>query len=214
MKSFQALFNALSLSAILSCTMTLPAFASGIITIETHGNVQREVVNLANEELDTVPEGVQRVLKEKGWKVIVTDENLNQKFYGGKMYEMYGLSYWNGAGLGGSIMIANEPDAADCTPHEIGHAVDCELGFPSASAAFAEIFRAEIQNYAPTTCSVREHHIGSEREFFAAIFNEYCQNPEHCKAMCPRSAAFIENAIKAFVDKGKGPNTEVKGELS
>lgn len=199
MRTLQRLFAVLAAVIFMAPgTTAMEAYASNILAVKKDGNVSDSLVGLANSEMNLVPDSIQRELMNRGWSVYVTDQNLDQAYFFGAYGSVSGMAFQYNNG-GGFVKFENRENAIrSCVPHELGHAIDHELGDVSGSAEFSAIFNAEKNRFYPTAVTLRSHLLSGENEFFAAVFDEYCRNRGNCAAMVPQAYAFMENQLRIF----------------
>ena len=130
MKIFRKLI--LFICAVFVMHSAEPVYASSL-NVMKEGNVSDNLINLAIQQLDTyVPEAVQRVLKNKGWTVYVTSDNIDQKYFFGAYGSVSGVAVANSSTKGSFVAMENREKAVlNSVVHELGPAVDYDLGYVS-----------------------------------------------------------------------------------
>ena len=192
LKSGAALAMFLTIQAVGLCFCAAEAQAAAYLTVGTCGSVDPENVEIADQTMDLVPEKIQKVLRDRGWTACVSDEDLDRKYMNGAYGGVSGIAIAYKNMKGGVLKFEDRPRAVtNSVPHEVGHAVDYELGNVSDTPEFERIYRKEAQSFYPTSDTMRSHLLSSQREYFAGVFDEYCRNPENCAEMVPESYEYM-----------------------
>ena len=190
------------LNGVLCMEQTIGANISAPLTIQREGRVNDRVVAIAQNEMNLVPIGIRQYMEDHNWHVYVTDKNLAQEYFMGQYDRVAGVTYM-GAGGNGYIAFENRESAVTCSvPHEVGHAMDYELGDACSSAEFQAAYRAEAGTFRPSANVMVNHVISDVHEYYAAVFDEICRNEANCRAMAPRSYAFVKACMDQLLRKG------------
>ena len=197
MKIFRKLI--LFICAVFVMHSAEPVYASSL-NVMKEGNVSDNLINLAIQQLDTyVPEAVQRVLKNKGWNVYVTTDNIDQKYFFGAYGSVSGVAVANSSTKGSFVAVENREKAVlNSVVHELGHAVDYELGYVSKTSEFQRIFSIERSRFVPTVGIDAAHATSSSQEYYASAFDEYFRNPGNLSARAPLTYNYIASTIVTF----------------
>lgn len=170
-----------------------PFRTSNINIAKIDGNADPFWQNQLNLELEKLPEKLLKTFEEEGWKICITDCDINKVFYDGK-YELV-LGTTNYAKK--QIYIAdNERAIQEATMHEIGHWLDYRNGFLTNTDAFGEIWDAEASAFIrayQATC------VRDRKELFAEGFYQYMLNSSQLQMKTPALYDFINERICAFL---------------
>ena len=163
--------------------------------VEANGNVSQENIILANKYWNMIPYNVRKRFVNEGWHIYVTDQNLAQTFYSGVYNMVAGVTIYEPK----TIYIENRKSAINVSViHEVGHAVDCMLGFVSSSGDFNNIYNSEVLGFVEVDADDPEHAKGSAIEYFAESFNQSILYPGSCSKNSPMTYNYIVNIINNF----------------
>lgn len=157
--------------------------------IKKTSNAEDYVINKINQELEQIPENLYNILKAE-WKIYITNEDLNEKFFDGKLGYIPGATVWTQK----EIYIINNYDKIEMTTlHEIGHAIDCELKI-NEKEEWINIYNEEkiLADFMTNHCK------SSVKEYFAESFSSYIKNPKILEEKCPKTNEYIKQLIKSY----------------
>lgn len=156
--------------------------------IESSENTKDYIIDKTNEEIEKLPDNIYNLLKND-WKIYLTDEDLDDKFFDGALGSVPGATVWNKK----EIYIQNNYDKLDMTVlHELGHAVDCELKI-NEQEEWKQIYNEEKE----LATFMTEHCKSTIKEYFADSFSNYIKNPEELNEKCPKTYNYIEKIMLA-----------------
>lgn len=149
--------------------------------------------------------------KKQNWKIVINDKIppalsasvntvINAKEENRNYYSLNGLTVPRAK----IIYINNKNtkrDILNTFMHEFGHFIDYQLGYPSVSFEFEELY--EINKY----CDIYdEHQSENSTEFFAASYLYYHTKPETLKGRAPSVYEFIDDTINNINEIDAVPN--------
>lgn len=151
-------------------------------------NTEDYIIDKTNEEIEKLPDNIYNLLKND-WKIYLTNEDLDDKFFDGALGSVPGATVWNKK----EIYIQNNYDKLDMTVlHELGHAVDCELKI-NEQEEWKQIYNEEKE----LATFMTEHCKSTIKEYFADSFSNYIKNPEELNEKCPKTYIYIEKIMLA-----------------
>ena len=149
-------------------------------------NTEDYIIDKTNEEIEKLPDNIYNLLKND-WKIYLTNEDLDDKFFDGALGSVPGATVWNKK----EIYIQNNYDKLDMTVlHELGHAVDCELKI-NEQEEWKQIYNEEKE----LATFMTEHCKSTIKEYFADSFSNYIKNPEELNEKCPKTYIYIEKIM-------------------
>lgn len=151
------------------------------------GNISIENLNLLNSELNKLPKSLLNTFVNSGWNIYVTDEDINNNYFGGRFYKVQGATVYTEK----NILITNtEKSIKEATIHEFGHFVDYNFDVTSDDEEFHRIYNEEIYEFmgriSNTEC------VSNEKEYFAESF--YYMYIDSSKVM-PQTYNYLSNII-------------------
>lgn len=153
------------------------------------GIVSDTQVNAVLNGFNALPKNVQDIIIANGYRVEVTDEDIEKLITGG------GTNSWYGATAGNPLYVSiisihqTESEITRTTIHELGHAYDNSIGIVSSSAAFLSCYAAEGK----TMYATADVHDASE--WFSECLVYYALDPALLKQTAPNSYAFMCNLL-------------------
>ena len=157
--------------------------------IKKTANAEDYVINKINQELEQIPDNLYNILK-KEWKIYITNEDLNEKFFDGELGYIPGVTVWTQK----EIYIINNYDKIEMTTlHEIGHAIDCELKI-NEKEEWINIYNEEIL----LADFMTNHCKSTVKEYFAESFSSYIKYPKLLEEKCPKTNEYIKQLIESY----------------
>ena len=141
-------------------------------------------------ELDLIPEEELDIILSSGWDIILTDEDFG--YENGFDMSICGLTLYDDKTI---YVSASNWAIRRSTIHEVGHALDYELGYPSDTKEFREIFEEEKYNFTDCTSIGDNHEISDVYEYFASVYQNMILDYEETAAEVPKTVNFIETLI-------------------
>lgn len=178
---FKAILIALN---ILVSTVSFNPTAYSLIDYSHSDNL---AIDLATY-IDKVPDSVLDMLKEEGYSI----------FLSAQPGSAYGIKYIDGITdtTQNVIVVKNyKGKFRKSVVHEIGHALDDCLNFPSKSESFDLVYEAEKDSIIVTGVDNPSYCKQSPQEYFAEAFQMYIYNPEVLKSSVPDTYEFISNIM-------------------
>lgn len=178
--------------------MGMTAFAAKPGWFSMDGNVSQTFVNEADVEAAKIPASVLNYLSDAGWDFVITDKNLGRTFFPGLNSSVAGVTDFDGK----IVYIEDRTSATSrAVLHEIGHAVDYELGGMSLQQRFQDIYVREKHAFRDTTSVGDGHEISSPTEYFASAWSEFFMNPGRLKALTPDTYGIIQECAYQMHEK-------------
>ena len=148
---------------------------------------QDELNQLLQTELAKCPEAVLTSLYADGWKIVLTEENLSDKYFQGIYSTVNAVT----DSTIKTIWIANTQRAIEkSTLHEIGHYLDWKFGIINTSSEFQKIYADEKANFKLVSGS-SAYAKTSSQEYFGEAFHQCIINPDGMMQNNPKTYAFI-----------------------
>ena len=161
--------------------------------LEIEGNVDSSIAEYANIYYASIPWEVRASLEEDGWRIILTDKDLQDNYYDGDVKgRLAGLTVFSEKTI---YVYASKRDIRRSLIHEVGHYVDYKNGFVSKSDKFKSVFNKEKSSL-KELWKIDDHNTSNSTEFFAEVFNKFVVYNEDCKEEVPKSYKCIKNALK------------------
>ncbi len=137
------------------------------------------------------PDCVRTLLLNNGWCYILsTSEELKElavKY--GYEEDIIGLTIYSEH----KIYISNE--RIDTVIHEMFHAVDCILDFPSKTDEALTIYADEKETFLSTFPTIAYINTSSSCEYFAEAFQQYVFYGDALQESCPKTYVWIEKIL-------------------
>lgn len=150
-----------------------------------------ELQTYLNERLALVPENVMNALIADGWQIILTSENLSERYFQGILSTVNAVT----DSTIKTIWI-NETERAitKSAIHEVGHYLDFKFGIINTSPEFVSIYEAEKRSFKVVDGSAGYARTSSQ-EYFAEAFQQCILHPENVQTNAPMTYAFIMNLV-------------------
>lgn len=142
-------------------------------------------------QYDLVPSHILNPLINKGWTFYLTANDLGDT----SKFHVSGLCTFSNM----IIQVRGDDGRGiqESTIHEVGHAVDYELGWVSNTNEFINIYYNERNSFA-TYLSSNSHHTSDAAEYFADAFKRVIKESEKVKTYTPQTYSYIKNIIDTF----------------
>ncbi len=148
---------------------------------------QDELNQLLQTELAKCPTAVLTALYADGWQIVLTEENLSDKYFQGIYSTVNAVT----DSTIKTIWIANTQRAIEkSTLHEIGHYLDWKYGIINTSSDFQRIYGEEKANFKLVSGS-SAYAKTSSQEYFGEAFHQCIINPDGMIQNNPSTYAFI-----------------------
>ena len=140
-----------------------------------------------DERLALVPQNVLAAMSEDGWQVVLTTENLSERYFQGIYSTVNAVT----DSTIKTIWINKTQRAiTKSTLHEVGHYLDYKFGIINRSQDFQSIYEAEKANFKVVGGSAT-YARSSSQEYFGEAFQQCILYPESMQTNAPMTYAFI-----------------------
>lgn len=178
---FKAVILALN---ILVSTVSFNPTAYSLIDCSHSSNL---AIDLA-AYIDKVPDSILDMLKEEGYSISLSEQP-------GSAYDVKYIDGITDTTQNLIIIKKYKGKFRKSVIHEIGHAVDDCLDFPSKSESFNSIYEDEKEQIIVTGVDNPSYCKQSSQEYFAEAFQMYIYNPEVLKSSVPKTYSFIDKMM-------------------
>lgn len=162
-----------------------------ISDFEFEGEISNESIEIAQKYYFKIPENFRNKFKENGWKIIISNEDLNEKYYE-SIIPIAGLTIYDDK----IIYLGNYGiHLSEAVIHEFGHYFDFINGRISNSEEFLNLFDKEKNNLYFLNNTLKNNAKKQSSEFFAECFQQYFNRPELLKNACPDTYQFLMNLL-------------------
>ena len=152
--------------------------------LKISGNIDEENIRYAENEIKLIPSSLIATFSNDGWNIFITNENINQKYFGGSYDNVMGVTITGT----NEIYIQNRKNSIQQSiVHEFGHFVDCINDFPSLNEEFSEIYNEEASTFKSRISN--SSCVRDEMEFFAHTFYYLIKDSSKCT---PRAAEYVQ----------------------
>lgn len=168
-----------------------PAFQGrNIVPSSTYGflfndGVSAEKFSFVESSFANVPANVLASFTNSGWKIYVSERNLDKLFRFGNS-SILGILMTDRS----EIWISNRVKSADTVLHEFGHFIDEMNGEPSSTPAFVQAHSEEVSSFA-SYHKTHKNNYQTAYEYFAESYSEFILNPAALNKACPKTYAFL-----------------------
>ena len=160
----------------------------GIPIFITDGSCYQYVEPLKNE-MSKIPPQLLTKLANIGWTITITTDNLAETVFLYFYTSVYAYTDFDIK----SLYVEDRIDAIkNATIHELGHALDKELNWPSYSQDFINRFNMDYSGFDYLTPNYKEWQT-DKLEVFAEAFYLCYSNPKTFQQYCPNMYDFIIN---------------------
>lgn len=158
--------------------------------IAINDGVDASWVDAVNRELGKAPANVLQAFTNSGWSFHVTPMNIDGVYFGGQYGAVMGVTVYDAK----TIYLEDRTDAVqEAALHELGHFVDCYLGYPSDTLG---TYDAEAGSY----CSYfGVDFYWDRKEFYADSFWKYLTAPNDLKACAPQMYGYWAETLPAIM---------------
>lgn len=154
------------------------------------GNIDPKYCIMLEENLSVVPDFILSDFYSSGWRVYITDRDIDDTFCEGRYGSVMGLTIYENK----VIFLEDRDKVYDYTiVHELGHWFDCEHDYCSNKDEFVSIFEEETYSF--------EDYYGidfyyNRNEMYAEGFLKYFVDPEGLQVCSPKMYDFIDTQVK------------------
>ncbi len=159
------------------------------------GNVTDEQVAAVEEGFKKLPQKVRQIIISAGYRVEVTDEDIEKLITGG------GTNSWYGASAGSPlyvILVANNQPVNDMlrtTIHECGHALANTMSGADNSELWLSCYAAEGKTLYYTA------EVSNASEWFCECFVYFVMDPEYLRLTAPKSYDYMYTYLNQVLAK-------------
>lgn len=159
------------------------------------GNVTDEQVAAVENGFKKLPQKVRQIIISAGYRVEVTDEDIEKLITGG------GTNSWYGASAGYPlyvILVANHQSTDDMlrtTIHECGHALANTMSGADSSQLWLSCYAAEGKTLYHTA------EVSNASEWFCECFVYFIMDPEYLRAIAPKSYSYLDTYLNQVLAK-------------
>ena len=137
-----------------------------------------------------IPNYIQKSLEKDGWTLEVTDEDLQEKF--DRDTPVAGITVHAEK----RIYIKNTASTITyCTYHEIGHAIDAILKYPSLTKEFTEIYEEEKASFHAVGLYVDDYEKTDVKEYWACTVNNILLTANRYEDSAPRTYEYVRRYL-------------------
>jgi len=181
------------LTLVLTILMCCPVFASDLAVYDLTENTTPDanIITQVNYFTSLLPAKVYEKLARNGWVVYIVDNVGNTV----GMYDNNILALCVPDQR--YVVLGSACQESDAILHELGHAVDAELKYPSTSRDFGLIYGEEVPIFIKTHLTAKAN-TATATEYFAEAFQEYIINPTYLYNNCPKTYTFINACLNSF----------------
>lgn len=169
-------------------------FLSGASLVRI-GNVTDEQVEAVQNGFKKMPRRVREIIIAAGYRVEVTDEDIEKLITGG------GTNSWYGATAGDPlyvILVANNQSVEDMQRtaiHECGHALANTMSGADCSELWLSCYAAEAKTLYHTA------EVSDASEWFCECYVYYLTDPEYLKITAPQSYSYMDVYLNQVLAK-------------
>lgn len=159
------------------------------------GNVTDEQVTAVEDGFKKLPQKVRQIIISAGYRVEVTDEDIEKLITGG------GTNSWYGASAGYPlyvILVANNQPVNDMlrtTIHECGHALANTMSGADTSELWLSCYASEGKTLYYTA------EVSNASEWFCECFVYFIMDPEYLKLTAPKSYNYMDTYLNQVLAK-------------
>ena len=137
-----------------------------------------------------MPQYIQDAIEENGWVIEVTNEDLQDKFK--RDNPVAGITIHTDK----RIYLKNEPIIIKYSLyHEVAHALDKSLGYPSNTEEWVEIFEEEKDNFHAVGMFVNNYHQSNPCEYWASAVNNILMTADKYEDSAPRTYEYVRRYL-------------------
>lgn len=192
MRKFTTWIAAVALAGTMLVPMPMFCDTSTRLTTQADGQVAAQLIQQTDARMAEIPDCINNLLAEEGWKIYVTDKNLSRTYFNGAYRSIAGVTCPDEK----KIEFESRPRAINrAYAHEVGHAFDAHFNQISYTDAWKAIYNAEKNTFRPHGAIGDNAEISSPTEFFASIFQDCLISPQTCRQTAPTAYAFVQTLI-------------------
>ena len=160
------------------------------LPIEQSGSIESDILNIAVEQVNSVPYIVLERFKELSWRFILTDENIAKTELEGRYLLVNAVTSFDGS----YIKVSNRRTAAStATAHEFGHFLYYIAGRFDDDNEVNTAYLKEKDNRGFALSG--GNGLSDCVEFYAEVFYNYCSDKEAACRLYPITCAIIEHDL-------------------
>lgn len=159
---------------------------------ETEEEIKYSVYDVFCDELDLIPDSHLTYLYDRGWSFDLTEEDFGAEY--GYEYSICGLTVYSEHTI---YIRATEWGVRRSVIHEAGHALDYELGWPSETEEFLDIFNREADAFSDCTSIGDGHETEDVNEYWASVYQNIIINYDETVLSVPETVSFILDRVSA-----------------
>lgn len=163
--------------------------AYAILPIYLEGDVKEGYAREAANRLKLLPERLLLMIKEKGWSITITSEDIEDTYNSG-VKDTIGLTLYYQNKI---YLMADSYAIQSCMLHEIGHVVDFMNDFISYGEKWRAIYKEEAKR-----SGYEAYFCESASEYFAQAFQEYFIGGDILREQRPDTYEFIRKIIDSY----------------
>ena len=167
------------------------AGAAEISLATADGNVEQRFVDEVNRQLSFLPEDMLYEFAASGWRIQVTDKNVDQYYCDGRYGSVMGCTAYDE-----NLIVIEDRDVAvtEAPIHEIGHWYDEYHGHPSQTAEFDVIYNSETDDFY-RAFNYYSHYDKTEM-FAESLWKYYCDR-DNMRENCPMLYGYMDAIMSA-----------------
>lgn len=170
-----------------------PIAEETMIKVGTDGRVSENSTEIVEKQLLVLPEDLRILFNESGWKISVTDADLNQESFEGKYASVSGITRYSTK----EILISDDKESLIKAPlHEIGHWIDNMSGYASQAPEFVSAMQELKRSYDREEYG---YYPGDTKEYFADAVAFYFYSPDWLQETNPKIYSYIEDAVSGII---------------
>lgn len=163
-------------------------------TVPLAPGIDSNAQSALEETLAMLPPRIYEKFVSDGWQMVLTDENLADKYFKGKYSAVMAVTDSSIK----TIWIDNtERSVRNSVIHELGHYIDYSMGFADSKSDFQSIYEAEKRLFVVVGGSGAQAR-SSSIEYFAEALQETVLHPESCMSHTPRTYAYMVSLLALY----------------
>ena len=134
--------------------------------------------------IQSIPKADYVLLCNRGWTIRKCDADIEKQY--GFAYPIAGLTDYDM-----KVIYIKEDRVERALLHEVGHALDYELGFVSETEEFKALYNIESLRFIDKTAVNDRHEICNEHEYFASVYQNIIINRGQTLKNVPKTVEYI-----------------------
>ena len=192
MRKFTTWIAAVTLAGTMLIPMPMFCDTSTRLKTQADGRVAAQLLQQTDARMAEIPDCINNLLAEEGWKIYVTDKNLSRTYFNGMYRSVAGVTRFREK----KVEFESRSHAINYAyAHEIGHAFDAHFGNISYTDAWKAIYNEEKNTYYQHDASGNCYEISSPVELFTSVFRDCLISPQTCRQTAPIAYAFVQTLI-------------------